>query len=46
MPVDGVHPHADAVHQSGGRGSDAAKAEDSAEPARELIIGPADGWTR
>ena len=43
MPVDGVHPHADAVHQPGGRGSDAAQAKDSAEPAcqhagpRELI---------
>ncbi len=38
MPVDGVHLHADAVHQPGGRGSDAAKAEDSADPAREHTV--------
>jgi hypothetical protein len=38
MPVDGVHPHADAVHQPSGRGSDAAKAEDSADPAREHAV--------
>src|SRR5258707_4619294 len=38
MPVDGVHPHADAVHQPPGRGSDAAKAEDSADPAREHAV--------
>src|SRR6202035_384401 len=38
MPVDGVHPHADALHQPGGRGSDAAKAEDSADPAREQAV--------
>ena len=38
MPVDGVHPHADAVHQPGGRGSDAAKAEDSADRAREHAV--------
>src|SRR5258708_13294878 len=33
MPVDGVHPHADPVHQPPGRDSDAAKAEASADPA-------------
>ena len=38
MPVDGVHPQADALHQPGGRGSDAAKAEDFAKPAREHAI--------
>src|SRR5262245_44262385 len=38
MPVDGVHPHADTVHQPPGRGSDAAKAEDSADPAREHAV--------
>ena len=38
MPVDGVHLHADAVHQPGGRGSNAAKAEDSADPAREHAV--------
>src|SRR6516225_7251790 len=38
MTVDGVHPHADAIHQPGGRHSDAAKAEDSAESAREHAI--------
>src|SRR6516164_8604613 len=38
MPVDGVHPHADAVHQPPGRGSDAAKAEYSADPAREHAV--------
>src|SRR5262245_19353960 len=38
MPVDGVHPHADAVHQPPGRGSDAAKAEDSADSAREHAV--------
>src|SRR5215813_8837640 len=38
MPVDGVHPHADAVHQPPGRGSDAAKAEDSAYPTREHAV--------
>src|SRR5712692_149647 len=38
MPGDGVHPHAAAVHQPGGRGSDAAKTEDSAEPAREHAV--------
>jgi hypothetical protein len=30
--------NADAVHQPAGRGSDAAKAEDSAEPAREHAV--------
>src|SRR5262245_31149613 len=38
MPVDGVHPHADAVHKPPGRGSDAAKAEYSADPAREHAV--------
>src|SRR5271167_2941248 len=38
MPVDGVHPHANAVHQPSGRGSDATKAEDSADPAREHAV--------
>ena len=38
MPVDGMHPHADAVHQPPGRGSDAAKAEDSTDPAREHAV--------
>ena len=38
MPVDGVYPHADAAHQPGGRGSNAAKAEDSAKPAREHAV--------
>src|SRR5215510_1551341 len=38
MPVDGVHPHADAVHQPPGRGSAAAKAEYSADPAREHAV--------
>src|SRR5262245_4098192 len=38
MPVDGVHPHADAVHQPPGRGSDAAKAKDSADPASEHAV--------
>src|SRR6516164_8566432 len=38
MPVDGVHPHADAVDQPPGRGSDAAKAEYSADPAREHAV--------
>src|SRR6516225_3886583 len=38
MPVDGVHPHADAVHQPPGRGSDAAEAEYSADPAREHAV--------
>src|SRR5215831_11661842 len=38
MPVDGVHPHADAVHQPPARGSDAAKAEYSADPAREYAV--------
>src|SRR6516225_2156823 len=38
MPVDGVHPYADAVHQPPDRGSDAAKAEDSADPAREHAV--------
>ena len=33
-----MHPHADAVHQPPGRGSDAAKAEDTADPAREHAI--------
>ena len=35
MAVDGVHPHAGAVHQAAGRGADASKAKDFAEPARE-----------
>src|SRR5215471_11868717 len=38
MQVDGVHPHADAVHEPPGRGSDAAKPEDSADPAREHAV--------
>src|SRR6516165_2764343 len=38
MLVDGVHPHADVVHQPPGRGSDAAKPEDSADPAREHAV--------
>ena len=38
MPVDGVYPHADAAHQPGSRSSDTAKAEDSAEPAREHAV--------
>ncbi len=38
MPVDGVYPHADAADQPGGRGSNAAKAEDSAKPAREHTV--------
>src|SRR5258705_12666413 len=38
VPVDGVHPHADAVHQPPGRGSDAAKAEDSADPTRKHAV--------
>src|SRR5262245_41832718 len=38
MPVDGVHPHADAVHKPPGCGSDAAKAEYSADPAREHAV--------
>src|SRR6516162_7284312 len=38
VPVDGVHPHADATLQPPSRGSDAAKAEDSADPAREHAV--------
>ena len=38
MPVGGEHPHADAAHRPGGCGSDAAKAEDSAKPAREHAV--------
>jgi hypothetical protein len=36
--VDGMHPHADAGHQSAGRGANAAEAEDSADAARERAI--------
>src|SRR5262249_130412 len=35
MPVDGMYPHTDTVHQPTGRGSDAAKPEDSADTASE-----------
>ena len=38
MPVDGVYLHADAAHQPGGRSSNAPKAEDSANPAREHAV--------
>src|SRR5262245_57189923 len=38
MPVDSVHPHADAVHQPPGRGSDAAEAEYSADSTREHAV--------
>src|SRR6516165_1767934 len=36
--VDGMHPHADAGHQSAGRGANAAEAEDSADPACEHAV--------
>jgi hypothetical protein len=36
--VDGMHPHADAGHQSAGCGANAAEAEDSADAAREHAI--------
>src|SRR5262249_11562677 len=38
MPIDGMHPHTDTVHQSGGRGSNAAKPEDSTDTASEHAI--------
>jgi hypothetical protein len=37
-PVDRVHPHADARHQSACRGANAAEAEDSADPACEHAV--------
>jgi len=33
-----MHPHTDTVHQPGGRGSDAAKPEDSADTARQHAV--------
>src|SRR5258708_34494850 len=36
--IDAPRRRADAVQQPGGRGSDAAKADDSAEPAREHAV--------
>src|SRR6516225_7087517 len=36
--VDGMHAHADAGHQSAGRGANAAEAEDSADDAREHAV--------
>jgi hypothetical protein len=40
--VDGMHPHADAGHQSAGRGANAAEAEESAE--RLMINGVVSFW--
>src|SRR6516164_11062830 len=37
-PVDCMHPHTDTVHEPLSRGADAAKAEDSADTAREHAV--------